>query len=128
MIGVQPNYQRVKVSKLGADGEIENILHQVLKPLNRETQRKGLLGYRSMDNLDGMLLADPVVHMVSMKIPLDLVFLTKANVICKISRNVKPGFKLKGTLRARGGTLELAVNAADDLGLQVGDQLFLEER
>jgi len=86
-------------------------------------RRKGLSGVKSLPPDQALLLLNaPVIHMVGMRLPLDLVFIGWNQKIIKICTNVKPGMRLAGSVSARH-CLEMASGSAKAYGLHKGQQL-----
>jgi uncharacterized membrane protein (UPF0127 family) len=70
-----------------------------------------------------LLTPEPSVHMFFMRFPLDVVFLDRDHTVVAIRRELRP-WKVAGA-RGAYATLELPVGAA--AGLEVGDELVLDE-
>jgi len=84
-------------------------------------RQRGLLGQTYLPLGEGLLLGEPLVHMIGMKIELELLFLDKRGKIVSIY-HARPGFRFYGSLKARK-TLELPVGSIMDLGLHLGQTL-----
>lgn len=89
----------------------------VATALNRRARRKGLLGLDELDEGFALSIREPLVHMLGMRFPIDLVWLGAGNRIVRIDRNVAPGPRLKGCLRSVR-CLEMAAGQADALSLK----------
>lgn len=86
-------------------------------------RREGLAKARSLPPKRGLLLPGaPIVHMVGMGFPLDLVFINRRREVVKVIDGVRPGFRLKGSLRA-WYCLELACGQARAFGIEPGVKL-----
>ncbi|MGE3960070.1 MAG: DUF192 domain-containing protein [Dehalococcoidia bacterium] len=84
---------------------------------------RGLLGRPCPRPGEGMLFPGCTsVHTAFMAYPIDVVFLDRASVITKVSRNVVP-WRFSGAVRGTRHVLELAAGEADRLGLAVGSRL-----
>jgi hypothetical protein len=92
------------------------------RTLTRAAARRGLLGRSGLGQGQALLLKDGLVHMVGMRFPLDLVFLDRRSRVVKVCYGVRPGPRLKGSLRARH-TLEMAVGEAERAGFCEGQRL-----
>jgi len=89
------------------------------------TRRKGLLGRKSLDAEEGMLLIPcRSVHTMGMKFAIDVVVLNKAYHVVKVVPDVKPGRMM---IRGSGGysTLELAAGVAEAKRVEAGDRLHV---
>lgn len=103
-----------------ATGEV--LVGQLVIARSRSARKKGLLGLEGLGSDTGLLLPDPLVHMVGMKFALDLVFISRSSEVVKVCADVTPGVKAKGTLRAKW-CLELAAGQAAAAGLRPGLKL-----
>jgi uncharacterized membrane protein (UPF0127 family) len=83
---------------------------------------RGLLGRRSLDDGEGLLL-EPAssVHTFFMRFPIDVVFLDREGSVSKIVENVRP-WRAAGCRGARS-VVELSAGEAGRLGLRVGTRL-----
>jgi uncharacterized membrane protein (UPF0127 family) len=79
----------------------------------RATARKGLLGLSGLPAGSGLLLGEGLVHMLGMRFPLDLVFISRGRTVLAVSAGVHPGWRVRAHVRARY-TLELPVGAGAD--------------
>lgn len=93
---------------------------------NPLTRMKGLLGRETLDEDEGLLILPcSSIHMWGMKFALDVIFLTKENVVTDFVENIAPG-KIYASKRHHGkahAALEVAAGTAARNGLQYGDQL-----
>lgn len=60
------------------------------------------------------------IHMLNMKFPIDVVYLSEMGTVVKIDVNVKPG-KICKTVKAAENVIELNAFAATKLGIHEGD-------
>jgi uncharacterized protein len=89
------------------------------RPLPR---MRGLLGLRSLDRGDGVLLRPtPSIHTLFMRFPIDAVFLSRDGIVLKVRSNLRP-WRLAGCRRAHA-TLELSAGEAERRAIRVGDRL-----
>jgi len=87
---------------------------------------KGLLGEELLNNNTGMLLKQcSSIHMIGMKIPLDVLFLAKDGTVLKCVNNLQP-WKIAACLKA-STTLELASGSIKKLGLVTGMKLEIRD-
>jgi hypothetical protein len=87
---------------------------------------RGLLGRKGLEPGGGMLLTpEPSVHMFFMRFPIDVIFLDRNNRVVGIKHNLRP-WKVAGA-RGAYATLELPAGAAGAVGIEVGDELILED-
>ncbi len=94
------------------------------------TRGRGLLGRASLDPNEGILLVPgSSIHMFGMKFSLDVVFLTQDHIVTDFVENIAPG--KAHIARSNAGkphsALELPVGSVARCGVQLGDQLVLEE-
>ena len=89
------------------------------------TRLRGLLGRRSLDPDEGLLLRPAgSVHTAFMRFPIDVVFLDRAMRVREVRTGVAP-WRIVGSRGARA-VLELAAGAAARRGLEPGMALSLE--
>lgn len=85
----------------------------------------GLLGKKNLDEGEGLLIGGcSSVHMMGMKIPLDLIFLNKENKVLKIVEAAQPN-KLSFSCKGAKKVVELWVGSSSHVS--VGDSLTLSE-
>lgn len=84
----------------------------------------GLMGRKELPKGHGLLI-DPCssIHMFFMRFPLDVVFLDGEMKAVKVVRGIKPWRMAMGG----GGKKALELNAGAAAGVEVGDQLAIEE-
>ena len=94
------------------------------------TRGKGLLGRKSLPEDEGIYLAPgKSIHMFGMKFAIDVVFLTKGDVVADLTENLKIGRMYNA--KAHGGhkpwgALELPPGTVARSGTRIGDQLKRE--
>ena len=93
---------------------------------NPLTRMKGLLGRETLGEDEGLLIVPcSSIHMWGMKFALDVIFLTRENVVTDYVENIASG-KIYASKRHHGkahAALEVAAGTAEKNGLQRGDQL-----
>jgi uncharacterized protein len=90
------------------------------------SRARGLLGRAGLSQGEGMLLKPTFsIHTFFMRFPIDVVFLDRDGAVVDVVRRLKP-WRAATRFRARA-VLELAAGEADRVGVQVGEQLQLEE-
>lgn len=99
------------------------ILPHLFKACSRTARQRGLLGLTRLEPHTALLLPEQIVHMLGMKIPLDLVFVDCHGRVCKVKAHVRPGWRLIGSWRAKH-VIELAAGQAATRGLIRGRQLI----
>ena len=88
---------------------------------------KGLLGRRSLDPGEGVLLKPAgSVHTAFMRFPIDVVFLDRSMQVLRVAEDVRP-WRLERQRGARA-VLEMAAGAATGSGIAVGMRLRLDYR
>jgi uncharacterized membrane protein (UPF0127 family) len=94
------------------------------------TRGKGLLGRKELPVDEGILLSPGnSIHMFGMKFAIDVVFLTRDDIVTDLVENIAPG---KAHIARDGGVgkpfaaLELASGKVRQVGLSIGDQLKRE--
>ncbi len=106
------------------------VCQKVLLANNLWTRGKGLLGRKSLEPGEGILLVPGTsIHMFGMKFPIDVVFLTEDHRVTDWIENIAPGKAhiAKNNVGKPHSALELAVGTIAQSGIQIGDQLVLEE-
>ncbi|WMS87254.1 DUF192 domain-containing protein [Pleionea litopenaei] len=106
-------------------GRDEVILEELLLPVSFWERFKGLLGKRCLPISSGMLFENcSSIHMLGMRIPLDIVFLDKHfKVVQLISQLAKNKFAM---CRQAQHTLELSEGAIDHFQIALGQQLEIK--
>lgn len=100
---------------------------QLVRADTPHARMRGLLGRAPLAPEEALLLRPcRLVHTFGMAYAIDIVFLNRAGVVCRVARTVPPG-RFSGCLRA-WQTLELAAGGAHAFGIQVGDALTLDEK
>ena len=104
---------------------------EIFLPRVRKTESlfdriRGLLGSKSLSQGEGLLLAPcNSIHTLFMRVPIDVVFLNKKNMVTKIIRAMQP-FRFGMALNS-SSVLELMAGQADRSGIEPGDQLNWEK-
>ncbi len=94
------------------------------------TRVRGLLGRADLPEAEGLLISPcPSIHMWGMKFAIDVVFLTRENIVTDIAPNIAPGryYVAKNRSGKPFCALELAAGAAARRGVEVGDKITIEE-
>lgn len=97
---------------------------------NLWTRGKGLLGRSSLGEDEGILLVPGTsIHMFGMKFSIDVIFLTRDHRVTDFAPDIAPG---KAHVAKNGAgkphsALEVAPGTIARCGVQIGDQLSLDE-
>ena len=97
---------------------------------NLWTRGKGLLGRKGLDENEGILLVPGTsIHMFGMKFSIDVIYLTKDDVVTDWVENIGPGraHVAKDQAGKPYAALEVAAGTIARVGVQIGDQLAREE-
>ena len=116
------------VARNSARGNI--VCPQVLLANNFWTRGKGLLGRKGLDENEGILLVPGTsIHMFGMKFAIDVIFLTKDYLVTDFIENIGPGkaHVARNNAGKPHSALEVAAGTIQKCGVQVGDQLEMEE-
>jgi uncharacterized protein len=90
------------------------------------TRRTGLLKHDRLDPGTGLWIVPcESVHTFFMKFPIDLVYVNKQKIVCKV-RHAVPAWRMSMCLAARS-ILELPAGMAERTQTQPGDQLVFEK-
>ena len=90
------------------------------------TRVRGLLGCEHLDEDEGLLIVPcPSIHMWGMKFALDVVFLSKENVVVDFVENIAPGkhYVAKKTHGKAHSALELSVGTIARHNIEIGQTL-----
>ncbi|MBU1239862.1 DUF192 domain-containing protein [Myxococcota bacterium] len=88
---------------------------------------KGLLGTKSLDEDEGLLLVPCTsIHMFFMSIPLDVLFLSADGVVVAVYHTIKP-WRISRHHGNALGVLELPAGRAKELEIEVGDRILFCE-
>ena len=90
---------------------------------------KGLLGRASLDEDEGILLVPGnSIHMWGMKFAIDVIFLTKDDIVTDIAERIGPGQMhiAKAGAGKPHAALEVAAGTVARVEVKVGDQLVRE--
>lgn len=91
------------------------------------TRKKGLLGRDGLSEGAGLVIAPTnAVHTFFMRFPIDIVFVSRAGEILKISAAV-PAWRMAAAFRGYA-VVELAAGGADRAGLTRGDHVVVRQR
>ena len=86
---------------------------------NSLTRMRGLLGRRSLEAGEGLLLRPAgSIHMFFMRFAIDAVFLSREGEVLKFARNVRP-WRTAGARGAKA-VIELPAGEADRRGIRAG--------
>jgi uncharacterized protein len=90
----------------------------------RAARRKGLLGRDGLEPTAALILLPCFsVHTISMRFPIDVIFLDKAGVVLRVVKHMAPG-RMAVSFRAHA-VVELAADAPGARDVAVGDRLYL---
>ena len=95
------------------------------------TRVRGLLGRQSLPPDQGLLIVPcPSIHMFGMKFALDVVFITRDNVVTDFIENIAPGkaYVAKAHHGKAHSAIELAPGTIVASGTERGDQLSIESK
>ena len=95
------------------------------------TRVRGLLGRTHLGEDEGLLIVPcPSIHMFGMKFSLDVVFLSKENVVVDFVENIAPGkaYVAKKTHGKAHSALELSVGTIARHKVEIGQTLRKEPR
>jgi uncharacterized membrane protein (UPF0127 family) len=124
MPGPPTDYELVRVED--ASGHV--LLTDVWRARSRAAASRGLLGLDGLRDGQAMLFDRcPLVHMIGMRFAIDVVFFTGAGVIRTVFTDIRPGWRLRGSVRG-WRCLELPVGSAQRLGLCAGRRLVVRDR
>lgn len=93
------------------------------------TRGRGLLGRQGLDPEEGILLVPgSSIHMFGMKFAIDVIYLTREDVVTDFVENIGPG---KAHVAKNGAgkpyaALEVAAGTVARTGVRIGDQLLRE--
>ncbi len=95
---------------------------------NLWTRGKGLLGRKSLDPNEGILLVPGnSIHMFGMKFAIDVIYLTRDDIVTDFIENIGPGKAHVAKDQSGAGkpysALEVAAGTIARAGVEVGDQL-----
>ena len=98
---------------------------------NLWTRGKGLLGRQSLGENEGILLVPGnSIHMFGMKFAIDVIYLTKDDVVTDFVENIAPGKMHVASDKDNAGkpyaALEVAAGTIARVGVQIGDKLARE--
>jgi uncharacterized membrane protein (UPF0127 family) len=95
-----------------------------------EERRTGLLKFRDIDWLEGMLFVfdsdrDLVFHTEGMKFPIDIIFIKPNGVVCYIEKEVVPG--IKNISYRAANVLEVKGGFCDKFYIDIGSLVFFDD-
>lgn len=128
LVNLLSNLMKTLVVSNPARGNI--ICPRVLLANNLWTRGKGLLGRTSLDEQEGILLVPGTsIHMFGMKFSIDVLYLTQDHRVTDFVENIAPGkaHVAKNNAGKPHSALELCAGTIAKCGVQLGDQLVLEE-
>jgi uncharacterized membrane protein (UPF0127 family) len=89
------------------------------------TRLRGLMGRSKLRDNEGLLLAPcNAVHMMFMRFPIDVVFLSNDLVVISILYNLKP-WHVSPIVRGASKVVELEVGSTEKKRINIGDKLSL---
>jgi uncharacterized protein len=92
-----------------------------------ETRRRGLLGRTQFDRGEGIYIVPTQwIHMIGMKIPIDVAFLDRDGRVLTVHHRLKPNRFSKLVWRA-DGALELPAGTLAETGTEAGDLVVFED-
>ena len=93
---------------------------------NPFTRIRGLLGRSSLEENEGLLIVPcPSIHMFGMKFALDVIFISRENIVVDFVENIAPGkaYVAKKEIGKAHSALELAPGIVSTTGTQRGDKI-----
>ena len=93
------------------------------------TRVRGLLGRSTLPAGEGLLIVPcPSIHMFGMKFSLDVVFLTRENIVTDFAENIAPGkyYLAQNKFGKPHSALEIAPGTIAAASTQRGDEIRLE--
>lgn len=115
-----------KTCVITKSGDKESLFTDVKIPHSFYQKAKGLLGVKHLKENSGMLFKNcNSIHMLGMKIPLDIIFLNSDGTIIKCVRNLKP-WQATVCLKAKM-TLELPEGSIRKLDLKPTTKLEITD-
>ena len=108
--------------RLLADGRL--LMDRLRFARSARTRMKGLLGRTSLEAGEGCAFREKSIHMLFMRMPLDIVFCDPELRVVKVVPELKP-WRFAGCKEARY-VLEIGPGEAERLGLRAGVALVAE--
>jgi uncharacterized membrane protein (UPF0127 family) len=93
------------------------------------TRVRGLLGRSTLDEGEGLLIVPcPSIHMFGMKFSIDVLFLTRGNIVTDFVESIESGkYYLAQSHHGKAhGALEIPIGTIARTSTQRGDQLIIE--
>ncbi len=97
---------------------------------NLITRMRGLSGRKRMGEDEGLLIVPcPSIHMFGMNFSLDVVFITRENVVTDIRQNIAPRqiYVAKDNAGKPHSALEMLTGSVARCGVQIGDVLEVRD-
>jgi uncharacterized membrane protein (UPF0127 family) len=113
---MKDGFEPIKISK----GDLVLDLN-AYEATSGKARRQGLID--APKNASLLLPYCPLIHMCGMKRSLDIVFLNKEGLVRVVYENVKPGFRLRGSLAVR--CLEMPAGSIKLFDIRLGNQLTI---
>jgi len=102
------------------------LAEEVLLSTNFLKRLKGLLGYKSLEKNQAMILRPAnSVHTFFMRFPIDVLFVDRNKIVVKIFRNMKP-FKVTGVYLKSAFVIESSAGVIDSTQTAEGDCLQIQ--
>ena len=87
---------------------------------------RGLMFKQSIPDSYGLLIRPcNQIHMMNMKFPLDVIYLSEDGTILHMDENIQP-WKIGKTVKHAAGVVEVNAGTCARLGLETGDKLTIE--
>lgn len=88
---------------------------------------RGLMFTQSIPDGYGLLIRPcNQIHMMNMKFPLDVIYLSKDGTVLHIDEDIRP-WKIGKTVKQAVGVVEVNAGTCARLGLETGDKLTIEK-
>ncbi len=87
---------------------------------------RGLMFTQSIPDSYGLMIRPcNQIHMMNMKFPLDVIYLSEDGTILHMDENIQP-WKIGKTVKHAAGVVEVNAGTCARLGLETGDKLTIE--
>jgi uncharacterized membrane protein (UPF0127 family) len=107
---------------IGEDGTV--LLDRVCFARRLTTRVRGLIGRTSLERGEGLAFREKSIHMLFMRMSLDIVFVDRDLTVVKLVERLRP-WRFAACASSRY-VLEIAPGDVERLGLGIGDRLRLE--
>ncbi|MBQ6268128.1 MAG: DUF192 domain-containing protein [Clostridia bacterium] len=88
---------------------------------------RGLMFTRSIPDSYGLLIRPcNQIHMMNMRFPLDVIYLSEDGTVLHIDENIRP-WAIGKTVKKAVGVVEINAGACARLGIETGDRLTIEK-